>query len=343
MVLVQKFHSIHEIDPEFIPALEIVLQEEIPYFDKLVQQHDNAPTTDTFTYFLFFGNTQNTPIGFAQVKVTNLEKDDLIPWHEKISNLFKRGPKNWKQISWKVFDGAAGFGVFDPRFNRGCREKMNGLMRDYETRPEVMSEEIFSVKSSFDIRAPWINGLANKFEQYVLEPYVKAHKTYADYLASLTSETQKDIKAQWKEINQSGEIKLGDYPDISEAPKYLPLAQEKLDYWLVHGAQLLTFERDLEVLGCIVVLKGKNGNIFFESMPFESQNEMSVADDLYIQYALLKFFEMPEAKKAHILRNGEKLLFSHPEEMDYFIHQGFSVRTIEHHYFSRSPHLTKPI
>ncbi len=343
MIMVQKYHSIHEIDAEFIPALELLLQEEIPYFDKLVEQHDNAPAEHLFTYFLFFGTTQNTPIGFAQVRVTSINTDHILPWHQKMMRPFKSSLKNWKQVTWKVFDGGSGYGVFDARFYRQCRDKMNSLLKDYEIRPEVQSEEFFCVKNSFDIKAPWPEVNSQKYEQYILEPYLKVHKTYPDYLSSLKVETQKDIKTQWKEINQTGEIKLGDYPDLSEAPKYLPLAQEKLDYWMVHGASLLTFEKELEVLGCIVVLKGKNGNVFFESLPFESQDEMIIHDDLYIQYALLKFFEMPEAKKAHILRNGEKLLFNHPEEIDYFIHQGFSLRTIEHHYFSRSPFLTKAL
>ena len=341
--MVQKYHSIHEIDPEFIPALEILLQEEIPYFDKLVHQHDSSPEEHRYTYFLFFGNTQNTPIGFAQVRVASINTDTLLPWHKKIMRPFKSELKNWKQVTWKVFDGGSGYGVFEARFYRACRDKMNGLLKEYEIRPEVKSQEFYCVKGSFDVKVPWADAHAEKYEQYILEPYMKAHKTYPDYLASLKPETQQDIKLQWREINKSGDIKLGDYPDLSEAPKYLPLSQDLVDYWTVHGAQLLTFEKDLEVLGCIVVLKGKNGNIFFESMPFESQSEMSVTDDLYIQYALLKFFEMPEAKKAHILRNGEKLLFNHPEEMDYFIEQGFSTRTIEHHFFSRSPYLNKPL
>ncbi len=341
--MVQKYHSIHEIDVEFIPALEILLQEEIPYFDKLVQEHDEAPVEHSFTYFLFFGHTQNTPIGFAQARVTTIHSAGVLPWHKKMLGPLSKKNKNLKQVTWKVFDGGSGYGVFDSRFYRSCRDKMNSLLHDYEIRPEIQAEEFYCIKGSFEVKAPWPQIQSQKFEQYILEPYMKAHKTYPEYLSSLKKETQIDIKSQWKEINQSGEIKLGDYPDLSEAPKYIPLSQDKIDYWQAHGASLLTFEKDLEILGCVIVLQGKNGNIFFESMPFESQDEMIIHDDLYIQYALLKFFEMDSAKKAHILRNGEKLLFNHPDEIDYFAHQGFSVRTIEHHYFSRCPYLTSPV
>lgn len=40
MFIVQKFHSIHEIDPEFIQTVETLLQEEVASFDILVHNHD---------------------------------------------------------------------------------------------------------------------------------------------------------------------------------------------------------------------------------------------------------------------------------------------------------------
>ena len=67
---------------------------------------------------------------------------------------------------------------------------------------------LVDLKNSFDIKAPWPEVDSQKYEQYILEPYLKVHKTYPDYLSSLKTETQKDIKTQWKEINQTGEIKL---------------------------------------------------------------------------------------------------------------------------------------
>lgn len=60
------------------------------------------------------------------------------------------------------------------------------------------------------------------------------------------------------------------------------------------GRAGFNFEKDLEVLGCLLVLKGKNGNVFFEPFPFEPEGAALVRDELYTQYALLKFLKCLE-------------------------------------------------
>lgn len=343
MLIVQKFHSIHEIDPEFIPSLEILLQEDTPNFGSLVEKHDSAPAGDVFTYFLFFGPTQNTPIGFAQLCLRPLPGDQLVNWQKKVFKFWDKEHTHWKQVTWKVGDGNSGLFVFDPRFARSGKEKIQELIYEYQARPDIMAQEMFHLKGLQDFQSSWDAPVKWDRERFVLEPLVKSQKTYPEYLASLNPEVRELIKQSWKDLHKKAQIELGDYPSPKETPKTMPIDEKTLAVWEKLGGQVLTFERDLKVLGCLLVLRGRNGNVFFEPFPFEADGESLVSDELYTQYALLKFFEMPEARKCHMLKFGTKLVFDEKDDLKFFQEQGFQFKTIIQSFASRLPNLPRPL
>lgn len=342
MLMVQKYHSIHEIDPEFIPSLEILLQEDVASFATLVQRHDGAPPTDVFTYFLFFGPTQNTPIGFAQLRLRQVPGKDLLPWHKKMA-FWNKDHLHWKQASWLIGDGTSGLAVFDGRYSRSGKEKLQELIKEYEKRPDIVAHETYCLKGLQDYTLAASSHSTWSKESYVLEPLSKAYKTYQNYLESLAPEVQSEIKEAWKTLHKKTQIELGDYPTPQETPNTLPIPKEQLDLWEKWGAQVLTFEKDLKILGCLLVLKGKNGNIFFEPYPFESQEESLVSDELYIQYALFKFFDMPEARKCHLMKLGSKLVFDEKDDLNFFKEQGFGLKTVTRQYQSHLKELHSPL
>jgi len=341
--MVQKFHSIHDIDSEFIPSLEILLQEDVPSFKNLIEKHDHAPEGDVFTYFLFFGPTQNTPIGFAQLCLHSLPGDDLITWKDKIFKFWKKEHLHWKQVTWKVGDGNSGLFVFDPRFSRSGKEKIQELIYEYESRPEIKSQELFFIKGLQDFQSSWSPDNKWSKDRFVLEPLIKSSKTYQDYLASLHQDVSAQIKQGWKDLHQKSKVELGDYHSAKETPQTIPIDEKVLKLWEKLGVQILTFEKDLKVLGCLVVQRGKNGNIFFEPFPFETHDHAIVVDELYTQYALLKFFEMPDARKCHMLKFGTKLVFDEKEDLKFFQEQGFQFKTIIQSFSSKLPNVTKPL
>lgn len=341
MLIVQKFHSIHEIDPEFIANIEYLLQEEVANFDTLIQRHDSAPTSDVFTYFLFFGPTQNAPIGFAQLCLRQLPSRGLIPWYKRLK-FWDKEHEHWKQLTWQVGDGSHGLCLFDSKFARTGKEKVQELIKEYEARADIKAQSLFCLKGLQDFKVSWSGPTWSK-EAFVLEPLSKSYKSYQDYLASLDPEAQKHIKLSWKDLHKNAEIELGDYPNPHETPKTLPINEEQLKVWDEWGAQVLTFEKDLEVLGCLLVLKGRNGNVFFEPFPFEPEGEALVSDDLYTQYAILKFFEMPDARKCHLMKFGSKLVFEDKNDLRFFQDQGFQHKTVTHSFYSRLESLTRPV
>jgi hypothetical protein len=342
MLMVQKFHSIHEIDPEFIPSLELLLQEEIPSFDVLVQRHDTSPETDLFTYFLFFGPTQNTPIGFAQLCLKKIPADHLRSWAQKIM-FWNKEHEHWKQLTWQIGKGGSGISLFDPKYSRSGKEKMKEILKEYELRSDVMAVELFSPETQKEFRPALTSSAPSVKEFYILGPLIKNSKTYHDYLEGLDRETSKHVKSSWKELNLREDIKLGDYPNSSEITHRLPLPPAQLKLWEEWGSQVLTFEVKEKILGCLLVRKGKNGNVFFEPFPFEPEGNSLVGDELYIQYAILKFYEMPDARRCHLMKFGFKISFEAQNDLRFFQEQGFETQTLLRQYQSKLPGLTEPL
>jgi hypothetical protein len=343
MLLVQKYHSIHEIDPEFITNIETLLQEEVPGFNVLIDRHDKAPDTDVFTFFLFFAPTQNTPIGFAQICLRKIHGENFVPWWKKLCFFCSKDYKQWKEIIWKVSDGNCGLSVFDPKFSRSGKEKIQEILLEYEKRTDIKAQQLFCLKGFHELKSSWTDPPTWNKETFVLEPLAKAYKTYEDYLAGLAPDVQSHIMKNWKELHQAGKIEMGDYPKPSEAPHTIPVPEETLTLWEASGAQLLTFEKDLKILGCLVMQTGRNGNVFFEPFPFEPEGEAIVSDELYTQYALLKFFETPEARKCHLLKFGSKLVFENKNDLTFFLEQGFQMKTVTQSFQSKLPALTQPL
>jgi hypothetical protein len=335
MLIVQKYHSIHDIDSEFIVNIETLLQEETPSFTFLCSKHDQAPESDVFTYFLFFSNTQNTPVGFSQVTLRKIPSENYLSLLEKMK-FWEDAHKHWKQLSWRIGNGSAGVCVFEPKHAREGKEKMQQLINEYQTRQDVRATEMVCLKGMQDFKCGPLK------ESFALDSLLKTHKNYQEYMSSLSPEMQKHLKNNWKSIKDRG-IDLGDYPSPTRTPKTLPISQAQLERWESWGAQVLTFEKGDQLLGCILVMKGKNGNVFFEPFPFETGDDALVTDELYTQYALIKFFDLSDARRAHLLKGGENLVFDAKADMKFFQDQGFTTRTLTRSFSSELKGLDHPL
>jgi hypothetical protein len=342
MLIVQKFHSIHEIDPEFIQNIEILLEEDVPSFQTLKDLHDNAPSADVFTYFLFFGPTQNAPIGFAQLCLRPIPYKAILPWFKKIV-FWNKEHLHWKEASWQIGAGSCGLCVFDSKYARSGKEKLQELIREYENRDDIMAQVLFLQKGVQDFNMSWNVQTSSVKESYVLGPFQKSFKSYQNYIDSLNSEVQKVIKQSWRDLHNNAGIVLGDYPSLSELNLTLPISQGQTELWTKLGAQVLTFEKNSKILGCLLAVTGKNGNVFFEPLPFEPEGDALVSDDLYTQYALLKFFEMPQARKCHLIKFGARLIFDDPEDLKFFKEQGFEIKTLSRLFQSRLEGFSQPL
>lgn len=343
MIIVQKFHSLHEIDPEFIPNLEMLLKEEVPNFHFIERAQDGSPVTDLFTYFLFFGPTQNTPIGFGQVCLRSVPWENYLSFWERLWKkicFWNKDHLHWREAIWNVFGGNSGVSLFDPKFARSGMEKMQEIIQEYEVRTDIVAHDIHTLKGFQHYRlnaSPVVTR-----PRYVLESLPKSAKSYEDYLSGLKSVTKKEIKGEWKRLRDAGNLSMGDYPLPAE-DLVVPFTKEELLLWESWNASILTFERDKKILGCVLMVPGKDGNYFFEPFPFESSEDAVVNDQMYIQYALLKFHDVKEARRCHIFRSGAKLTFTDKNELDFFTHQGFQTKEISEVFYSRLEKMTAPL
>lgn len=341
MLMVQQYHSIHEIDLEFIPSIEILLEEEIPHFKVLIKKHDLAPEREMFTYFLFFGPTHNMPVGFAHVGLTFLG-NDFRTLGQKLK-FWNKDHTHWKQLDWNLSGTSIGMSVFHQKAATSGLGKIKDILENYLTREDIVSFNIYTQKNLQEVSL--LSEVKHQFQKdyFHLGPLIKSVNTYKDYLASLERESQTVITNQWKELHRAHQIELGEYPQLSDVPHQLPFTSEQMNYFQELGAQLLTFNKEGKVLGCILMIEGKNGNFFFEPFPFESAAEAKVSDILYIQYAIFKFFEFSHSRKCHILKGMEKLVFEEKEDLVFFADQGFSYKHMVENFSSKLDKLKRPL
>jgi hypothetical protein len=339
MIIVQKFHSLHDIDPEFIPNLEMLLKEEVPNFHFIEKAQDGSPETDLYTYFLFFGPTQNTPIGFGQVCLRSVPSDNYLSLGEKLK-FWKKEHLNWRQAIWNVFGGNSGVSLFDPKFARSGMEKMQEIIQDYELRLDIVAHDIHILKGFQNYKLKNAQPVLTR-QRHVLESLPKSAKSYEDYLGGLGDETRNEIKAEWKKL-RSDNLDVGDYPLPAE-DLVIPFTKEELTLWEKWKATILTFEKNKKILGCVLMVPGKDGNYFFEPFPFESSENSTVSDQMYIQYALLKFHDIKDARRCHIFKSGTKLIFTDKKELEFFTQQGFQTKEVSEVFYSRLEGMTAPL
>lgn len=341
MLMVQQYHSIHEIDPEFLPSIETLLEEEIPHFNLLIKKHDLAPEKEMFTYYLFFGPSHNMPVGFAHVGLKFFDVD-CRSFAQKMK-FWNKDHTHWKQLDWNLNGTSIGMGVFNQKAGFSSSKKIQDILENYFLRDDIVAFNIFNAKHSPEkTLLPGAKHSLHK-DHYHLLPLTKSVNTYQEYLASLEKESQKEIKKQWMELHKKHRIQLGEYPHLNEAPPGLPFDESQMAFWQEMGGQLLTFHKDGETLGCILMFEGKNGNFFFEPFPFESAQEAQVHDILYIQYSILKFFEFSHSRKCHIFKGLNKLVFEEKEDLAFFADQGFSYKHMVQSFSSKLEKLTRPL
>ena len=337
MLLTQKFHSLNEIDPEFTASLEQLLHEEWPDFNAWKNAEQQAPPDDTFIYWLFFGPTQNARIGVTQVRLHKLNPEKSNPWWVKARKIFGLKTPDHRMAMWELGSGNEGPALFDARFSRSGREKFWELQKEVEARVEILAEAIILPQGWAAPRPAWEEiPFENREQWQALKPLEKKHKLYQDYLGTLQADPRKEIQKSWKKLHEEG-VKLGDFPTQASREDLLKECPgTDMAAFVAMGGGLLTFQKDHKLLGAVHYQKGQQGTWFFEPIPLETQGQEIVGDQLYVQNALLKWHEIPEARKIVVVRHNRPLRLKSPAEEEFFTTQGFVTRPMEEHTWARA-------
>lgn len=341
MLLTQKYHSLNEIDQEFVLPLEQLLHEEWPDFEAWKKAEQSSPADETYTYWLFFGPTQNMPVGMAQLQLKKVDGRRLVPWWKKITSTFDRTGLDWRIARWGIGAALSKPAIFDPRFLRSGKEKLNELFKEIGERPEVMAMTLPLPQGWGALRPNWEEiSLEQKTNWKSLYPLQRSHKLYQDYLADLEKPVAAAIQSGWRKLHKEAGIRIGDFPTLAsrtELWRECPNVDSSVFSNFPEG--LLTFQKGEELLGVIGYRQGQCGTWFYEPMPLEPHGQETVPDQLYVQYAILKAHEDEIVRKMVITRQGSPVRLNSDDEVRFFTEQGFNVGAVEEASWGRNPHL----
>ena len=328
MIFCREFASIHEIDPEFIPSIESLLEGTVPDFKFLEIEEKNKKDHQYFIYHLFFGPKTNRPIGFAKA-VVNIDKEVKPNFFNRI--LGKDGLE--KSVEWTISkDNYSGF-VFDPTYIESVKDaSMNAIKKIFKGN-EVQTQKLY-----FD---PLIQQTFPKDKNIVQtkvmpDALLKNKNTYHDYIASLKPEVRKEVKKSWKMLYQDPELKMGDYQNFKEAFEYKELGISQYNEYKKHEVTLkykdvnchkefLTIENDYEVLAMVIYSQGQNQHHFFEIL--FGRDHFSEAQ--LSQLAILKFYELSSARYLHAINIEDTNCLS---QYDFQMKKQLSVHTYQDSY-----------
>ena len=327
MIITQKFNSVDEIDPEFIPSLEELLCEQVPHFD-IIKTYEKSRNEQTrFNYYLFFGNQTNAPIGFAQVEV---EKD-----REHKGSLFER-LRNRKSIlktdhfenhvRWKIPGSSQEGVVFNPKYIRHAAKKASKIFSEFLDRKDVHTQELQFSTAYSDLADSLSETYTEKRSSSIFDALMKNKSSYAEFIDFLPTQMGTKIKQSWRYAQKSLQFKMGEYSEFREIFEYKKKGALQYKGLKNHPrielynsdperTSYATFEDDQEVHSIVIYIKGVGGHAFYDI--FSINDEVPLL--LQHQQAIMQFFEDEKASKLHYL--------SPPEDPEMLTDLGFTLKS----------------
>lgn len=150
MLITQKFYSLKEIDAEFIPAIEELIKGSYACF-KDWQRHEKRATRHTsFSYFLFFCQKHNTPIGITQVTLTDISSKK----RSGLLSFFSAREQGGKKVKWGFDSPYPAIAFYQHEYQALILDKLNKLIHQYEQRTEVIQLCVYLNKNE-NFKSSW--------------------------------------------------------------------------------------------------------------------------------------------------------------------------------------------
>lgn len=304
MLITQKYHCAKDIDPEFIPSLEELLQDSIPNFEWIKFQEEKTPEDVHFTYYLFFGNKHNAPVGFAQACIHNREG------HGSLLGKFLGQTKKEKSLIWSMqgdhFQGL----VFDPNYLKEGIKEARQLIKDYNAREDINFHFVkINSRNTQDFED--LEPIKTQHER-IIDGLIKNEDSYEDYFKSLSGPIQKHIKNLWKDIYQEPRFKMGKFSSFKDCFSYKSKGHEqyqslknseKIEIYKNFTDKYITLETHEEVLAIIFFIKGRSGHVFCDFISLVKELDK----DLLIQVCIMNFYEDKEYSHLHFLNQSREI------------------------------------
>lgn len=301
--MTQKYHSSFEIDSEFIYTLEELLQAHIPSFEWIKQEEKQAPENIHFSYFLFFGNRHNAPVGFARLAIHN--KEMKKSWYQ-----FGKVKKK-KFIHWSTPTANHEGIILEPQYFKIGIEKGWKLINEYQAREDIQGQDLvvpFLYSEFLNTHTE-----AESFES--IDTLIKNKKNYQEYISD--SPIKKDVLKLWKE-NQH--LKLGAYSSFKEIFQYKNSGLEQYNQiknevknLLCLKNTFLTLEDEEKVHAIVFYIKGHAHHAFLHFLKIDP----SLPDALLLQMGIMHFYE-DDAERLHLLKA--------PTNIELYKEAGFTLK-----------------
>ena len=322
MILTQRYNSVNEIDAGLIPSIERLLSDCIPNFSVLKNYEANTSEDTKFSYFLFFGNQSNAPIGFAQV--------EIIKGAKIKHSFFKRFGKKEdidqqyeKSITWKI-PGSLNEGIiFEPTYIKHAHQTAETIFQDFFEREDVINQTLVSSTAYMD-KNIFVANQADKLEPKkklkhnhklvtIADTLVKGEESYQVFFESLPKKIASSIKSDWKKLQIELQFKMGTYHSFKECFEYKkegPSQYKKLKKhpkvveFLKDESKLvyLTFETSAEIKAFIIYAIGSSGNAFYDViLDDDVLAYQDIPKSLLHQIAIIQFYECDVSQRLHLL------------------------------------------
>ncbi len=326
MIISQKFNSIHQIDPEFIPSLEELLSDKIPHFKVLEDYEKNAPEEISFAYYLFFGDRTNSPIGFAQLELKN-GKPIKKPFLKKI---FKKDPVEdqfEKTVTWSI-PGQSKEGIlFNPRYINNFEEGVKQILAELKEREDIKEQKIFFSQAYSKIKEIIQRPVLS--QSTIPDVLIKNKSDYQEFYQNLDSKIQQDIKLAWKKIYRELGLEMQTFETFKHCFQYKAEGQRQYKELKNHPLlakyknedckiKYIALESKLATKVLLLFIEGNLGNTFYDVIYLAEE----IPPIIIHQLACMKFYETENAAKLHFLGNIS--------EDSHLIDIGYTTKEITH-------------
>lgn len=289
-----------DIDPEFIPSLEKLLSDCVPSFEWIKDFEQNSPEDTHFTYYLFFGNKHNAPIGFAQISIEQNKsfKESFF------KRLFNKSTEKIKKANWQMPGSLREGVIFEPMYSKMAIDKTQNIFNEFSLRDDIQLQSLRFSKAYAELSQTLGFNSNIKEEKQALDTLVKNQANYEEYLNSLSEISSKKIKTVWKNAYKS-DFKFDEFKTFKDifsyrkesSDLYKKLKKDKsINSYLKENTEFLTIEVDKKVLGIIFFIQGHGHHSFYD---FINLGDLDCS--LLHQVAIMKFYDLEKADRLHYL------------------------------------------
>lgn len=269
-MLVQMFHSINEVDLEFIPGIEDLLKEEMPDIDWIKSEEEQHQQNTTFNYYLFFANGKNSPIGIARAQIN---REQLGA--NNFFNKFKNKKLTTQAVSWELPGTTRRGLIYNPIFESDILSKFKSIKAQVAKRENLISEAIISdcenilnifegSKNDYGLEMTSIKKAQDDFEKFLLQRGLDQDQVgeklgHTLHENKLKVEFHKDFKSIF--YNRGNGVDL--YAQLKKDPSLTP--------WIRREAKFMGLWKDQELLALIPIFL-KQHYFYFSFVPFTDFN-----------------------------------------------------------------------